>query len=84
MSPEALDDPQVRHLQLLEEVEHAVAGKMRFVGPPVGYEHVDRQSSFPAPLLGEHSAALIRELGHDDDAIRQLQERGILRGPGET
>ena len=76
---EALADAQVEHLQLIDEVEHPVAGKMRFVGPPIGYDHLDRQPGLGAPVLGEHSAALIRELGHTDETIRQLHERGILR-----
>jgi crotonobetainyl-CoA:carnitine CoA-transferase CaiB-like acyl-CoA transferase len=76
---EALADAQVDHLQLIDEVVHPVAGKMHFVGPPIGYDHLARQPSFPAPLLGEHSAALLRELGRDDGTIRQLQEKGILR-----
>ena len=76
---EALNDPQVSHLGLIEEVHHPLAGKMRFMGPPIRYDRFGRQPDFPAPLLGEHSVALARELGHDDEAIRQLQETGILR-----
>jgi formyl-CoA transferase len=76
---EALTDPQVAHLQLVAEVEHPVAGKMRFVGPPVGYDHLVQQPNLPAPLLGEHSAFIVRELGHGDAALRRLQDQGIVR-----
>jgi crotonobetainyl-CoA:carnitine CoA-transferase CaiB-like acyl-CoA transferase len=76
---EALVDPQVGHLELLEDVEHPAAGKMRVMGGPVGYDDLARQPSVAAPLLGENSAALLRELGYDDEAARQFQEKGVVR-----
>jgi len=79
---EALADPQVSHLQLIEEIEHPVAGKMRFVGAPVGFDNHARQPSLPPPLLGEHSTAILRELGKNEEAIQRLQERMIIRSQG--
>ncbi len=76
---EASADAQVAHLQLIDEVEDPVGGKMRFVGAPISFDHQVRQPSLAAPLLGEHSAALVRELGHNDETIRRLQENGTLR-----
>src|SRR5216110_1987812 len=35
---EAMADPQVRHLGLTEELEHAKAGKLTFIGGPVKYD----------------------------------------------
>ncbi|HEY7555936.1 MAG TPA: CoA transferase [Candidatus Binatia bacterium] len=75
---EAMADPQVSHLQLIEELEHPVAGKMRLVGPPVRYDNQPRQPSLPPPLVGEHSTAILRELGKSDAAIRRLQEQKII------
>ena len=79
---EALADPQVSHLQLIEEIEHPVAGKMRFVGAPVGYDNHARQPSLPAPLLGENSTAILRELGKNEEAIQRLQKQMIIRSRG--
>jgi crotonobetainyl-CoA:carnitine CoA-transferase CaiB-like acyl-CoA transferase len=76
---EALADPQVAHLNLLEEVEHPRAGKMRFVGPPIGYDSLSRQPSVAAPSLGAHSAAVLAELGHDAQMIQRLDEQGVVR-----
>ena len=76
---EAVADPQVSHLQLVEEVEHPVAGKMNFVGSPVRYDDFPRRPNVPPPLLGEHSAAILREMGTTEDAIRALQQQGIVR-----
>jgi len=32
----------------------------------------------PAPKLGEHTEALLREIGYDEDEIAQLRRRGVL------
>jgi formyl-CoA transferase len=76
---EVLEDPQVRHLDLTEEVEHPNAGTLRFVGGPVRFVGLARDRSKPPPLLGEHSAAVLRRLGYADDAIEDLNSRGITR-----
>jgi formyl-CoA transferase len=76
---EALADPQVAHLGLFDEVQHPAAGNMRFVGGPVHYDDQMTEPSVAPPLLGEHSAALLRELGCDGETVRQLEEKGIVR-----
>jgi crotonobetainyl-CoA:carnitine CoA-transferase CaiB-like acyl-CoA transferase len=76
---EALDDPQVKHLGLTERLEHPKAGTLQFVGPPVHYENFTRERSNPPPLLGEHSGKILSELGLRDEAIRDLESRGIIR-----
>lgn len=76
---EVLDDPQVRHLGLLEEVDHPVAGKMRFVGAPVRFDSLAKANSAPPPLVGEQSEKLLRELGFDNDAVAQLNRLGVTK-----
>ena len=74
---EVLDDPQVKHLDLIEEVEHPKAGKLRFVGGPVHFDNLARDKAAPPPLVGEHSEKILRELGHDDAAIEALMTQGV-------
>jgi crotonobetainyl-CoA:carnitine CoA-transferase CaiB-like acyl-CoA transferase len=75
---QALADPQVSHLKLTEEVEHSVVGKMKFVGPPVRYSNFTEERSLPPPLVGEHTVALLRELGYLDEAIDDLRAQGVI------
>ena len=72
---EVLDDPQVKHLELTEKLEHPKAGTLEFVGGPVRYENLSRKKSNPPPLLGEHSGKVLSELGLRDEAIRDLESR---------
>jgi len=36
-------------------------------------------TSRPAPLLGEHTAGVLREVGYDDEAIDRLAAAGVIR-----
>lgn len=46
---------------------------------PIAAAHLPRPPDFPAPLLGEHTAELIRSiLGTSDEEIRHLVEAGTL------
>ena len=74
---EVLDDPQVKHLGLIEELEHPKAGKMKFVGAPVRFDNLARQTSAPPPLVGEQSETILRELGYNDAAINDLMTQGV-------
>jgi len=76
---EVLDDPQVKHLGLVEELEHASAGKWQFVRGPVRFENLAQERSTPPPMLGEQSDKVLRELGHTAAAISDLQARGVTR-----
>jgi crotonobetainyl-CoA:carnitine CoA-transferase CaiB-like acyl-CoA transferase len=75
---EVLADPQVRHLDLVEELAHPLAGKLQFVGGPVRYDGLTKEQSTPPPLLGEHSAAILKAMGYDQ-AIDDLARMGIVR-----
>jgi len=76
---EVLDDPQVKHLDLTEELEHARIGKLKLIGGPVRFHDLRREISTPPPLLGEQSGAVLRKLGYGDGDIEDLQARGITR-----
>ena len=72
-------DPQVRHLDLVEELAHPQAGKLQFVGGPVRYDGLTKEQSTPPPLLGEHSAAILKELGYGQSNIDELVASGITK-----
>jgi crotonobetainyl-CoA:carnitine CoA-transferase CaiB-like acyl-CoA transferase len=81
---EVLEDPQVVHLDLTEEVEHPVAGKARFVGSAVRYHGLDAEASGPPPLVGEHTGRILVELGYGPAAIGELEGKGAVRSmPGD-
>ncbi|HEX7004736.1 MAG TPA: CoA transferase [Trueperaceae bacterium] len=56
---EAYASPQVAHLDLVDEVEHPVLGRLRLPGSPVRYSRSGRRAPEPPPALGQHN----REFG---------------------
>lgn len=74
-----LEDPQIKHLQAVVEVEHPVAGRRLYPRPPVRMSGAALPLSAPAPLLGQHTVEISRDLlGLSDEAIRHLTEAKVL------
>jgi crotonobetainyl-CoA:carnitine CoA-transferase CaiB-like acyl-CoA transferase len=76
---EVLTDPQVRHLDLVEELAHPQAGKLQFVRAPVRYDRLTKEQSMPPPLLGEQTVSILTQLGYDQLAIDEFKQRGIIK-----
>jgi crotonobetainyl-CoA:carnitine CoA-transferase CaiB-like acyl-CoA transferase len=63
---------------MVEEVEHPVMGRMRRPRPPARFSHSQSPTSRHAPALGEHSDALLAELGFGDAERAELRSLGIV------
>jgi len=69
---EVFDHPQMVARGMVQEVEHPRLGTMKVTRNPVLLDHDGPDIARPAPMLGEHSEVILRELGYDDGAIRTL------------
>lgn len=69
---EVLEDPQVLHLGITEEVEHPKTGKAKFVAGPVRFEGLAVEKSGPPPLPGEHTDSILLELGYGKAEIEKI------------
>jgi crotonobetainyl-CoA:carnitine CoA-transferase CaiB-like acyl-CoA transferase len=56
---------------------HPTAGSIRLVASPI-WGPTERSAAGPPPLLGEHTAEVLRELGRDDAEIARLVERRVV------
>jgi crotonobetainyl-CoA:carnitine CoA-transferase CaiB-like acyl-CoA transferase len=71
--------PQLKSRRFFEEVVHPVAGRARYSTLPMRFSRGPAQlHERHAPLLGEHNAALLGELGLSRAAIETLQADGII------
>jgi crotonobetainyl-CoA:carnitine CoA-transferase CaiB-like acyl-CoA transferase len=71
--------PQVAARGALVESTHPVAGTIRMVGPPVRMSETPGSVRLPAPLLGEHTAQVLRErLGMSDAEIARLRDARVI------
>jgi crotonobetainyl-CoA:carnitine CoA-transferase CaiB-like acyl-CoA transferase len=75
---EVFEDPQVRHLGLVVEVEQPGAGKVKMLGFPGRASATPPRIDRPAPLLGQHTAEVLRELGLSGEAIDRLASAGVI------
>ena len=75
-------DPQVAARGMRFDMQHPLAGTVPQIGNPLRFSATPIVHELPPPILGEHTAELLRErLGFADDAIVDLARRGIVGLP---
>ena len=73
---ELVEDPQLLARGFLRPVEHPDFGKINF--PMGAFAAMEGRSMAFAPRLGQHSAAILAELGFSGEAIASLRESGVI------
>ena len=80
-----VDHPQVKARGALVETTHLAAGTIQVVGPPVRLSETPGSVRTPAPQLGEHTDAVLRErLDLGDEEILQLRRLGVIGAPQQS
>src|SRR5260221_563526 len=75
---EVFADPQVQHLGIAQPVDHPSLGRIELVGQAVTLSRTPSRLHSPTPERGEHTDAVLREIGYDDDAIAALRRDGVV------
>jgi formyl-CoA transferase len=71
--------PQVLQRDMLIEVEHPTAGKVRMAGIPVKFSVTPASVRMPPPLLGEHNDAILRTwLDMSAASIDELKKEKVI------
>lgn len=76
--PEVIDDPQVRHLRTFHTLQHPTEGEITAIHRPVLIDGERETHTLPAPTLGEHTEAVLRELGYDAAGIARLKDTKVI------
>ncbi len=73
---QALDNPFVTEHGRLQSLVHPSAGEYRLVAPPI--RSSEDPPARPAPARGQHTDALLAELGYDTQHLKKLRASGVI------
>jgi formyl-CoA transferase len=76
---DVFENPQVKAREVAIELPHPVAGKVKLVRSPMKMSATPATSDKAPPLLGQHTAEVLREvLGKSDAEIVALKDKGVV------
>jgi len=78
-------DPQIRQADLVRDVANATWGPHKVLALPVHLSRTPARVERAAPMTGEHTRAVLTDLGYDTAALDVLLAEGVIEEhKGET
>jgi formyl-CoA transferase len=74
---QAFEEPQVKHLGILQEVVSPRLGKQTLMGQPVVLSRTPSKIARSTPRRGEHTEEVLREIGIDPASLTRMKEAGV-------
>jgi crotonobetainyl-CoA:carnitine CoA-transferase CaiB-like acyl-CoA transferase len=75
---DALYNAQTEARGVVQELEHPEFGSIPVVEHPLNYANADSGFETPPPALGEHTRAVLEEVGYTDAELDALAEDGVF------
>ena len=75
---EMVRDPQINHRQMIVEAEHPTHGRVRQVGIAIKLSETPGSVRSAAPLPGEHTDLVLKDLGLSAADIARLHEKKVV------
>ena len=75
---ELLEDEQVKANGLVVDLEHALAGPVKMVGPMIQMSETPLEARTASPALGEHTDDILLAMGYSTDEIVALKTDRIV------
>jgi crotonobetainyl-CoA:carnitine CoA-transferase CaiB-like acyl-CoA transferase len=75
---ELVEDPQVKHNQVIKELEREDLGSFKVITCPITLSQTKPTIRNVPPKLGEHTRSILGLLGYDDETMEQLEEEGVI------
>ena len=75
-----MSHPAVLHHEMLVEYDHPEVGRLKMMGLPLRFSETPGTDPGPPPMLGQHTAEILRGAGYTDADIADLHRRGVIAG----
>lgn len=75
---ELFEDPQFKALDMIEVLEHPVAGALKQLKAPWHMSETPGGTRMPPPILGQHTTEILQQAGFNDDKINQMKQLKIV------
>jgi len=75
---ELLGDAQIAASELIEEIDHPLAGRIRHVRPAARFDRTPARVRGFAPALGQHTDEVLEEIGLETPEITALRAAGTI------
>ena len=75
---EMVHDPQINHRQMIVDVEHPTQGRVRQFGVAIKLSETPGSVRSAAPLSGEHTDVVLKDLGFGASDIAGLRARKVV------
>jgi crotonobetainyl-CoA:carnitine CoA-transferase CaiB-like acyl-CoA transferase len=75
---DVVQDPQVKHNELLATVEYPGVGEVRVVGVPARFSRTPGTIRLGPPAVGQHTDEILGSLGYSAEEIDRLRRQGCV------
>src|SRR5499426_4631433 len=75
---EMVRDPQINHRGMIVDVEHPTHGRVRQFGVAIKLSDTPGSVRTAAPLSGEHTEAILKDLGLSAEEIAGMRQRKVI------
>ena len=75
---EVFEDPQVKHLGIVRDVETAKGGPLHLVGQPVKLSRTPNVIVAPPPDRGQHTDEVLKEFGFSEPEVEALRRANAI------
>ena len=75
---DVVNNPQVQARNMIAQLSHPNVPDLKIPNSPLKLAETPPDLRRPPPLLGQHNAEILAELGYESAAIAELQRKGVI------